>query len=172
MKEKVTHPFAPVCGENAEVLILGTFPSVKSRENDFYYGHPRNRVWPLLAEIFQTDVPRTIEEKTLFLRQNRVALWDVVAACEIEGSADSSIAEAKANDIPELLRKTKINRIICNGKKAGELFDRHFPEIANGGTIEVICCPSTSPANAAWTMEKLSLPWREALCCPKEEPTP
>ena len=156
MKEKQIHPFMPVYDRNAEILILGTFPSVKSRENKFYYGHPQNRFWKLLARIYQEETPKTIEEKTAFLRKHRIALWDVIRSCEIEGSADHTIEKASANDIPSLINETQIRIIYCNGKKAFELYRKFFKEPVDA---EVRCLPSTSPANAAWTMEKLISAW-------------
>ncbi|MGM9566688.1 MAG: DNA-deoxyinosine glycosylase [Clostridia bacterium] len=156
MKEQQTHPFLPVYDHHAEILILGTFPSVKSRENAFYYGHPQNRFWKLLATLYAEETPQTIEEKTAFLLRHRIALWDVIRNCEIEGSADQSIAKAAANDIPALLKKTQIKNIYCNGKKAYELFQKFFK---NTVKTDVFCLPSTSPANAAWTMEKLIPAW-------------
>lgn len=156
MKEPQTHPFPPVYDQNAEILILGTFPSVKSRENAFYYGHPQNRFWKLLARLYGEETPDTIEEKTAFLLIHRIALWDVIRHCEIKGSADQSIAKAAANDIPALLKQTQIRNIYCNGKKAYELYQKFFKDTVE---IHAFCLPSTSPANAAWTMEKLIPAW-------------
>ena len=156
MKEPQIHPFPPVYDQNAEMLILGTFPSVKSRENAFYYGHPQNRFWKLLARLYGEKTPDTIEEKKAFLLIHRIALWDVIRHCEIEGSADQSIANAAANDIPALLKQTQIRNIYCNGKKAYELYQKFFKDT---GEIHAFCLPSTSPANAAWTMEKLIPAW-------------
>ena len=157
MKEKQSHPFMPIYDQKAEILILGTFPSVKSRENEFYYGHPQNRFWKLLARIYEEETPETIEEKTAFLRKHYIALWDVIRSCEIEGSADHTIEKASANDIPSLLKATNIQKIYCNGKKAFELYRKFFKDIVDA---EVYCLPSTSPANAVWTMEKLIGEWK------------
>lgn len=157
MKEKQTHPFPPVYDESAEILILGTFPSVKSRENDFYYGHPQNRFWKLLAILCDEEQPKTIEEKTALLLHHHIALWDVIHHCEIKGSADQSIEKAEANPIPNLLKETQIKTIYCNGKKAYELYQKFFK-----GKIDadVQYLPSTSPANATWSLEKLISAWK------------
>ena len=156
MKEKQIHPFEPVYDEQSEILILGTFPSVKSRENAFYYGHPQNRFWRILATLYEEDPLTTIEEKKAFLLRNHIALWDVVKSCEIKGSSDSSIQNVIANDISALCRKTNIRTIYCNGKKAKALFDRY---IGKDPQIEATVLPSTSPANAAWNMERLIEEW-------------
>lgn len=156
MKEKQIHPFEPIYDEASEILILGTFPSVKSRENAFYYGHPQNRFWKVLAALCNEDCPTTIEEKKGFLLRHRIALWDVVKSCEIKGSSDSSIQNVVANDISELCRETNIQAIYCNGKKAKALFDRY---IGKEQQIEATVLPSTSPANAAWNLERLIEEW-------------
>ena len=149
----ITHPFDPVCAPDARVLILGSFPSVRSREEGFYYGHPRNRFWQVLADIFDEEPPGSIDEKRAFLIARRIALWDVCAACEIEGSADASIREAVPNDIPALVKRAQICAIFTNGTAADTLLRRHFPE------MEATKLPSTSPANAAWTRAKLADAW-------------
>ena len=157
MKEKQIHPFEPIYDENSEILILGTFPSVKSRENSFYYGHPQNRFWKVLAALYHEDGPSTIEDKKAFLLRHHIALWDVVKSCEIKGSADSSIQNVIPNDIAMLCNKTKIKVIYCNGKKAKSLFDRY---IGKEQQMEATVLPSTSPANAAWNMERLIKEWQ------------
>ena len=156
MKETQIHPFEPVYDEQSEILILGTFPSVKSRENAFYYGHPQNRFWKVLAALYQEDCPSTIEDKKAFLLRHHIALWDVVKSCEIKGSADSSIQNVIPNDIAKLCNKTKIKAVYCNGKKAKSLFDRY---IGKEQQMEATVLPSTSPANAAWNMERLLEEW-------------
>lgn len=156
MKEQQIHPFLPVYDDKAEILILGTFPSVKSRENAFYYGHPQNRFWKLLAALYEEDAPQTIAEKKDFLLKHHIALWDVIQTCAIEGSADSSIEKAVANDIPQLIEKTNIKQIFCNGKKAFALYQKFFRDEI---PLPCTCLPSTSPANAAWTMVKLVPAW-------------
>lgn len=160
MTKIIKHPFFPVADPDSRVLILGTFPSVTSREVQFYYGHPQNRFWRLLAAIFEEPVPATLEEKTAFLHRHHVALWDVVASCEIQQSQDASIRHAEPQDIPSLVEKTKIRCILCNGSAAFRLYQTHF-----GNTLDlpVLGLPSTSPANAAWSLERLLPVWREAL---------
>ncbi len=157
------HPFAPVYDEYSEILILGTFPSVKSRENQFYYGHPQNRFWKVLAEVFEDEVPSSIEEKINFLHQHHIALWDVIATCEITGSADATITNATPNDIATLLKKAPIRKICCNGTKSWKLFQKYI-QPGMEDKIPTVKFPSTSPANASWTLEKLIATWeREFL---------
>lgn len=156
MKEKQIHPFEAVFDQNSEILILDTFPSVKSRENAFYYGHPQNRFWKVLSAIYNTSCPQTTEEKILFLKTHHIALWDVIKSCEIEGSADSTIQNVMVNDIGRLISETKIKAVYCNGKKAASLFHRY---IAKNQPIIAIDLPSTSPANAAWSREQLIEAW-------------
>ncbi|MEG0125712.1 MAG: DNA-deoxyinosine glycosylase [Clostridia bacterium] len=158
--EKQVHPFAPVWDEQSEVLILGTFPSVQSRKNLFYYGHPQNRFWQVLASLYNAPVPDSIAQKQALLLTCRVALWDVLESCEIVGSSDASIRNATANNIAALLQKTHIRRIFCNGQKAAMLY-RRYCETACG--LSAIALPSTSPANAAWSAEGLTAEWRRAF---------
>lgn len=174
----LVHPFAPVYDENSEILILGTFPSVKSRENEFYYGHPQNRFWKMLAAVVKDKIPTSIDEKITFLHKHHIALWDVIASCEITGSADATITNATPNDIASLLKKAPIQKICCNGTKSWELFNKYFSPskkhneilqttsqlvtIASASTqlqIPVVKLPSTSPANAVWRLEKLITTW-------------
>ncbi len=160
IRERKTHPFPPVFDQDAEILILGTFPSVKSRENRFYYGHPQNRFWSVLAHVFDgvcPAIPVDIEEKKAFLLKHHIALWDVLTACEISHSADSSIQNPTVNDITPLLKKTKIKRIFCNGRKARALYDKYLEKQTG---INGVYLPSTSPANAAYTLSKLIEAWR------------
>ena len=112
------HTISPVYNEHSRILILGSFPSVKSREAGFFYGHPQNRFWKVLANVFQAEVPGTIEEKKAFLLEHRIAVWDVIGQCEITGSSDSSIRNVVPNPISKILETTKIEQIFVNGKKA------------------------------------------------------
>ena len=150
------HPFGPLFNESSRVLILGSFPSVKSREQNFFYGHPQNRFWKTIAAVFEQPVPQSIEEKKQLILSNGLALWDSIASCEITGSSDSSIRNARANDISIILDKCNIARIYCNGRKSHELY-RKYIEPATGR--EAVCLPSTSPANAQWTLERLIDAW-------------
>ena len=154
---RTLHEIAPVFDRNSRVLILGSFPSVKSRESGFFYGHPQNRFWHTLAAVTEDDVPQTIEEKKAFLIRHGIALWDVIASCEIKGSADVSIRDAIPNDVERILNTAPITRIFTNGATAHKLYCRHLlPKTGR----EAICLPSTSPANAAWTQAKLNEAWR------------
>ena len=159
----LTHPIPPVFDEHSRVLILGSFPSVKSREAQFFYGHPQNRFWRVLSSLLGEEAGETPAEKTAFLLRHRIALWDVIASCEIEGSADSTIANTVPNDLSQILATARITQIFTNGKTADRLYRRYLWD-ATG--IEAVCLPSTSPANAAWTFEKLRGAWqavRDAL---------
>lgn len=156
MPETVKHPIAPVFDENSRVLVLGSFPSVKSREEMFFYGHPQNRFWRVMASVFGSDTPKTVEEKRAFLLAHGVALWDVLASCEITGSADSTIKNAVPNDLSPILAAAKIEKIFVNGKAAEKYYDKYL-KAALGR--EAVCLPSTSPANAAWSIAKLTETW-------------
>ena len=147
--EHIVHSFEPVYDKASEILILGTLPSVKSRENNFYYGHKQNRFWKVLATLLKEPVPDTIEEKKAMLLAHRIALWDVIQSCDIKGSSDSSIKNVQPTDIGMILEKTNITRIYANGNKAGQLYKRYqFPVTGRKATV----LPSTSPANAAWSL--------------------
>lgn len=152
----VVHTFAPVFDDRSEVLVLGSFPSVKSREHQFYYGHPQNRFWKVTAGVFGEELPQTIEEKREFLLRNHVAVWDVIASCDIIGSSDSSIRNVEANDMQVILSRAKIRAIYANGDKAYQLFLKYCKR---EGQPEVFKLPSTSPANAAWKLERLTGAW-------------
>lgn len=158
--EHIVHSFEPVYDKASEILILGTLPSVKSRENNFYYGHKQNRFWKVLATLLKEPVPDTIEEKKAMLLAHRIALWDVIQSCDIKGSSDSSIKNVQSTDIGMILEKTNITRIYANGNKAGQLYKRYqFPVTG----IEAMVLPSTSPANAAWSLERLCKAWHVIL---------
>lgn len=158
--QTIKHTFEPVYDEASEILILGTFPSVKSRENQFYYGHPRNRFWKLMADLTESPLPETVEEKKEMLLRNHIAIWDVIASCSIMGSSDSSIRDVVANDIASLLARTRITSVYGNGAKACELYDRY---IKTQTGREIVRLPSTSPANAAYQMERLKKEWQEKI---------
>ena len=155
--ERVVHGFAPVWDERSRVLVLGTLPSVKSREEGFYYGHPQNRFWKVLARVFGTPEPRSVEEKTALLLQNGVALWDVVGQCDIRLSADSTIRNAEPNDVRPILAAADIRLILANGATAKALYDRLLLPLTGR---EALRMPSTSPANAACSLDRLSETWR------------
>ncbi len=152
----ISHPIPPFYDQDSQILILGSFPSVKSRESMFFYGHPQNRFWRVTAAVFDASVPDTIEEKKSFLREHRIALWDVIASCDITGSADSSIKNVIPNDLTMILETAQIRQIFVNGKKAEQLYRRYL--LGQTGR-EVTVLPSTSPANAAWNLERLIQEW-------------
>ena len=153
----VVHNIPPVFDKNSEILILGSFPSVKSREAEFFYGHKQNRFWKVTAAVFSCDVPQTVEEKKRFLLKNRIALWDVIAQCEITGSSDLSIKNAEPNDLDVILGTANIKNIYVNGKTAEKYYNRYLLEKTK---INAVCLPSTSPANAAYSIDKLVEEWR------------
>lgn len=158
--EKQTHPFAPVFDAHSRVLVLGTFPSVRSRAAAFYYGHPRNRFWPVLAALCGQPVPETRAQKEALLLANGVALWDVLASCEITGSADGSIRDPQPNDIAALLAQAPIRAVYANGQTAARLYARYCEPLTG---VPAVALPSTSPANAAWSLEKLIAAWQVLL---------
>ncbi len=153
----IQHPINPIYNKDSRILILGSFPSVKSREAGFFYGHPQNRFWKVLAAVCEEDVPTTIEEKKKFLLDNHIAVWDVIKSCDIEGSSDSSIKNVVANDLSVILRDSSIQAIYVNGKKAEQLYKEYIESIIN---VKAICLPSTSPANATWNLERLINKWK------------
>lgn len=164
LKKMTVHPIPPVYDKCSACLILGSFPSVKSREQGFFYGHPRNRFWPMLARICGETMPETAEGKKSLLLRHGIALWDVIKCCEISGSSDSSIKNAVPNDIMPLLEQSKIRKILVNGGKAWELYQRHIAAGSNNAIIKsAVKMPSTSPANAAWSMERLLIAWGQEL---------
>ena len=156
----VTHPFPPLYDKNSKILILGSFPSVKSREQMFFYGHPQNRFWKVIANVFGDEVPTNIQEKKALLRKNHIALWDVIKSCDIEGSSDSSISGVVPNDLSEIFAQADIQKIIVNGKTAEKYFNKYTRDAIGK---DAICLPSTSPANAAWSLERLTEAWSKHL---------
>ena len=148
----VTHEFPALFDENSEVLMLGSIPSPKSREQGFYYGHPQNRFWKVLAQVLNEPLPATIDEKRTMLLKHHIALWDVLDSCTIIGASDTSIEDVVPNDIASLLAKTKIKRIFCTGATAHKLYEKYCEKAAG---IKATKLPSTSPANCAVKMEKL-----------------
>ena len=139
----IVHPIEPVYNEESEILILGSFPSVKSREQGFFYGHPQNRFWRVLAQCFEDTVPESIDDKKAFLIKHHIAVWDVIHSCDITGSSDSSIKNVVPNNLHDILSSANI---------------RYTEPIIKRNAI---CLPSTSPANAAWNMERLVNEWMQ-----------
>ena len=152
----IKHSIPPVFDKDSRILILGSFPSVKSREVQFFYGHPQNRFWRVIAAVFKEDVPMTIDEKKTFLIKNHIAVWDVIESCDIEGSADSAIKNVVANDLTIILDVASIENIYVNGKTAEKYFNKYIRGKINRSAR---CLPSTSPANAAWNLDRLIGAW-------------
>ena len=160
MKDHIIHPIPPFYDGRSNILILGSFPSVRSREQMFFYGHPQNRFWKVIASVFDAKKPETVPEKMDFLRKYHIALWDVIGSCDIEGSSDSSIGNVVANDISAITKSAAIRGIFVNGKTAEKYYKKYI-EPRTG--IRAICLPSTSPANAAWSEERLIKTWSELI---------
>ena len=156
---KVEHTFKPIYSKDSKILILGSIPSVVSREDNFYYAHPQNRFWKIISKIYNEKIPTTKEEKTKLILNNNLAIYDVIKSCDIEGSADSSIKNVKLNNLDLLIQKSKIEKIIFNGNKAYELYNKY--EKNKFSNTKVL--PSTSPANAKYTLEDLCKIWSKEL---------
>ena len=152
-----THPIPPVYDKNSKVLILGSFPSVKSREVCFFYGHPQNPFWKLISSIFEDDLPETVDDKKAFLLRHNIAVWDVIKSCDITGSSDASIKNVVPNDLSIILSTADIRNIYVNGKTAYKYYEKYMKPLIHRDAITL---PSTSPANAAWNMERLKEEWK------------
>lgn len=157
---RASHGFGPVYDEKSRILILGSFPSVKSREEGFFYGHPRNRFWKILAAVCNEPEPVTIEEKKQFLLKNGIALYDVIEECEIVGSSDSSIRNVIPADLNPILEVSQISAVYTNGRLAGKLYRKYQEPVTGLPCVEL---PSSSPANAAFSLEKLTGIWQKTL---------
>lgn len=154
--EKIVHPFTPIYDAHSRVLILGSMPSVSSRQQAFYYAHPRNRFWPTMAAL-DDSLLETVEQRTAFLHRRHFALWDVIASCTITGSSDASIRDVQVNDFKPLLAATEIKTIVTTGKTAGRLYQK-YAQAETG--MEALILPSTSPANAAMSLDQLITAYR------------
>lgn len=148
------HTIEPIYDKNSKILILGSFPSVKSREANFFYGHPQNRFWKVLASVMNDVCPSTTKEKKAFLIKHNIAVWDVISSCDIEGSSDSSIKNVTPNDLRRILQTAEIKKIFTNGNTAYKLFVKYNSD------LNAVKLPSTSPANAMFSLEKLIEYWR------------
>ena len=156
----VTHNFPPLFAPDSRALILGSIPSPKSREQAFFYGHPQNRFWPVLAAVFGEPAPQTIEDKRSLALRHRIAMWDTLAACDIRGASDTSIRNPVANDLPWLIAQTQVRAVFCTGTTSY----KYYKKLCQPQTgIEAVCLPSTSPANAAWSLERLIEAYRVIL---------
>ena len=158
----VDHGFPPFIQPDSEILILGSFPSVKSREQGFFYGHPQNRFWPMISKVFHDDAGKTIEERKAFLARHRIALYDVIESCDIVGSSDASIRSVLPADIPCLIQGKPVRLILLNGKKAGALFEKYLREKIDA-SIPYLVMPSTSPANAVISLAALISCYEKAI---------
>ncbi len=157
MSERIIHPFEALYNENSKVLILGSFPSVKSREVSFFYGHPRNRFWKVIPALFGEEEPVTIEKKKELILRRNLALWDSIHSCEITGSSDSSVKNVVPNDISKIIGNSKVSKVFCNGALSHKMYMKYiFPDTK----IEAVKLPSTSPANAAYSLDKLIEEWK------------
>lgn len=154
------HNIPPVYDADSRILILGSFPSVKSREAAFFYHHSQNRFWKVLAQLTEDTLPETIEEKKGFLLRHHIAVWDVIASCTITGSSDASIRDVVPNPVEKLLKETQIDQIFVNGKTAERMYKRYLQDICGQ---EAVVLPSTSPANAAWRLPDLVSAWKKAV---------
>ena len=157
---KKIHPIEPTYDSHSRILILGSFPSVKSREMMYFYGHPQNRFWRVVAALYKEEVPMTVEERHAFLIRNRIAAWDSIHQCTIVGSSDSSIKDVIPNDLSPILNAAPIETIYCNGKTSWNMYHKYIEPATKR---EAVCLPSTSPANAAWSLDKLIEAWSGIL---------
>lgn len=155
--QSIVHPFPPLFDRNSSVLILGSFPSVKSREQNFFYGHPQNRFWKLISLLFDEEIPQSIDEKKRLILKHNLALWDVIHSCTVTGSSDSSIKDVVPNDLSVILQNSRVGRIFANGALSHKMYMKYiFPKTG----IEAVKLPSTSPANAAFSLDRLAENWK------------
>ncbi len=157
-QEFQVHTIDPFYDSESRVLILGSFPSIKSREVGFFYGHPQNRYWKVIAAVFEETPPETIEQKKEFLKRNHIAMWDTIQSCTITGSSDSSIRDVVPNDLGEILKTAPVRQIYCNGAASHRLYMKYIYPVTGREAVKL---PSTSPANAAWSQERLQTEWKQ-----------
>ena len=158
--QHLSHGFGPVFDERSRVLVLGSFPSVLSRQASFYYGNPQNRFWRVIAACTGESEPRTTEAKRSLLLAHGIALWDVIESCDIRGSSDASIKNVEPVDVARVLGAARIEAVFCNGATAGRLYRRCLRKTSG---LDAVVLPSTSPANAGWSLERLIARWSEGL---------
>ena len=158
--QHIQRQFGPVYDGRSRILILGSFPSPKSRQANFYYGHPQNRFWPLMARLLQCPQPQTIEEKTQLMLARHIALWDSIDSCDIIGASDSSIRNVVPVDIEQVTDRADIRRIYANGAASARVYNKYLRERTGR---EIVTLPSTSPANAAWGIDRLYEVWKQIL---------
>lgn len=154
------HPIPPLYSKNSEILILGSFPSVKSRENEFFYAHPQNRFWKVLSAVFNSPLPQNTDEKKELVLKNKLALFDVIKQCEIKGSGDSTIKNVIPNDLKPIIENSNIKHIFLNGKTAEKYYKKY---LAPNIDIKFTTLPSTSPANAAYSLDRLIEEWKRVI---------
>ena len=160
MKTEISHPFPALYNQDSRILVLGSFPSIKSREQQFFYGHPQNRFWRVMAAVLDCATPQSVDDKKTMLLKHHVALWDSIARCSIEGSSDASIENVVPNDLSPIFSAAVIQQVFCNGQKSWEMYHRYIEPLSG---MPAVCLPSTSPANAAWSLDRLTQAWRQAL---------
>lgn len=157
---RASHEFPPVFDNSSEILILGSFPSVKSRQESFFYANPQNRFWKLMAQLLNESTPKDTKDKIVMLKKHKIALWDVIESCDIVGSSDSSISNVVPVDISQILSRANIIKVYANGGKAFELYNKYlYPKTQ----LEITKLPSTSPANAGYSFDKLLSEWKKIL---------
>jgi len=158
--KKIIHPFEPIIDKNSKILILGSFPSIDSFKNSFYYGHKQNQFWKLLADIFEENIPKTIEEKIDFLKKHKIALWDIVKSCNRKGSLDNCLKNIEVNDIEKLLKRyPNIKAVFFTGRKAQQLYKKHFSYL----NISTLYLPSPSPAFKKLSYEDKLKEWKRLI---------
>ena len=155
--KNIIHPFPPLYDENSKILILGSFPSVKSREAMFFYGHPQNRFWRVIAALYGEEAPQNIDEKKRLILSHNLALWDSIQSCTITGSSDSSVKDVVPNDLFLIINNSKVDRVFCNGALSHKMYMKFIFPLTN---IKAVKLPSTSPANAAYSLDRLSEEWK------------
>ena len=155
--QRIVHPIPPLFDAESRILILGSFPSVKSREAMFFYGHPQNRFWPLLARLYGEEAPAAIEDKKSLALRNHIAMWDSIHACTITGSSDSSVRDVVPNDLSVILKNSRVERIFCNGALSHKMYMKYIFPLTG---IKAVKLPSTSPANAVYSMDRLIREWQ------------
>ena len=158
--EHIIHPFPPLYNSDSKILILGSLPSVKSREQMFFYGYPQNRFWKMISMVFEEKFPQTIEEKKMLMLQHKIAMWDTIYSCDIIGSSDSSIKNVVPTDLKSIVDNSMVCKVICNGKTSGKYYEKYQMKYLG---IKPDILPSTSPANAAYSLEKLVDIWKKSL---------
>ena len=157
---RVSHEFPPVFDNSSEILILGSFPSVKSRQESFFYANHQNRFWKLMAQLLNESTPKDTKDKIVMLKKHKIALWDVIESCDIVGSSDSSISNVVPVDISQILSRANIIKVYANGGKAFELYNKYlYPKTK----LDITKLPSTSPANAGYSFDKLLSEWKKIL---------